>query len=345
MITGHNRKLLLSKTTLGFESEGVMNPAVISNEAGIHLFYRAVASDGCSNIGYCLLHNATSIAARSAVPVMYPQHSYESEGLEDPRIVMLDDTYVMSYTAYDGVNAMGAIALSTDLKSFTKLGIVVPTLSYHRFAHLASMAGALNEKYKRFNLPHHASERETGQEWVWDKNLVCFPRRIDGKLVFLHRIKPDIQLAMIDQWSDLTEQFWDEYLLRLHEHIFMAPRYRHEVSYLGAGCPPIETPEGWLLIYHGVHDTPDGYVYVACAALLHLEAPFTERARLPYALFKPEADWELHGTVNNVCFPTGSLVVDDELTIYYGAADQHIGCISFHLPTLIKELLLYAIPH
>ncbi len=344
MQVGKNRTLLLSKTAHGFESGGVMNPAVISNGVGAHLLYRAVAADGCSSIGYCQLDSPTTIALRHDVPLLYPQHAYEDEGLEDPRVVLLDDTYVVSYTAYDGVNAMGAIALSPDLKNFTKLGIVVPQLSYKRFAHLANMAGVINEKYKRFNLPHHALEHAQGHELVWDKNLVCFPRRVDGKLVFLHRIKPDIQLAMVDDWADLTEHFWEEYLLRLHDHILMTPRYRHEVSYIGAGCPPIETAEGWLLIYHGVHDTPTGYVYVACAALLHLQPPFTELARLPYALFKPEADWELHGVVNNVCFPTGSLLVDDELFIYYGAADQHIACISFHLPTLLNELLLYAVP-
>ena len=110
---------------------------------------------------------------------------------------------------------------------------------------------------------------------------------------------------------------------------------------MGGGCPPIETEQGWLLIYHCVHDTVTGYVYSASAALLDLENPLKEIARLPYPLFRPEEDWELTGEVNNVCFPTGSLLVEDRLYIYYGAADEQIACASLSLSELIKELMLY----
>ncbi len=66
-----------------------------------------------------------------------------------------------------------------------------------------------------------------------------------------------------------------------------------------------------------------------------------ELARLPHPLFKPEEEWELNGEVNNVCFPTGTLVVDDTLYIYYGAADEQIACASLSLSGLLKELVLY----
>ena len=108
----------------------------------------------------------------------------------------------------------------------------------------------------------------------------------------------------------------------------------------GGGCPPIETEHGWLLIYHGVHDTVKGFVYCACAALLDLENPQKEIARLPYPMFKPEFDWELHGVVDNVVFPTGTALFEDTLYIYYGAADKHIACASLSLSALIAELLL-----
>ena len=113
----------------------------------------------------------------------------------------------------------------------------------------------------------------------------------------------------------------------------------NEINYIGGGCPPIETKDGWLLIYHGVHDTVNGYVYSACAALLDLENPQKEIARLPYPLFFPEKEWELKGEVNNVCFPNGAVVVDDTLYIYYGAADERIGVASLSLSELLKELL------
>ena len=121
---------------------------------------------------------------------------------------------------------------------------------------------------------------------------------------------------------------------------FLSPKYPHEVSYIGGGCPPIETEAGWLIIYHGVKDGLDGYIYSACAALFDLENPQIEIARLPYPLFKPELYWELKGEVNNVCFPTGAVVFEDTLYIYYGAADERIAYASVQVTALLKELLL-----
>ena len=170
-----------------------------------------------------------------------------------------------------------------------------------------------------------------------------FPRKINNQLLFLHRIKPDIQIIVaINDLQELTPEFWEKYFLHFDECIVLAPEYQHEISYLGGGCPPIETADGWLLIYHGVHDSAEGYVYSACAALLDLEDPRKEIGRLPYALFKPEFKWELKGEVNNVCFPSGAVLFDDTLYIYYGAADERIACASVSLSALLKELLLYS---
>ena len=93
------------------------------------------------------------------------------------------------------------------------------------------------------------------------------------------------------------------------------------------------------MLYHGVHDTANGYVYTACAALLDLEDPRKEIARLSYPLFAPELPWELYGYVNNVVFPTGTSLFDGRLYIYYGAADKRIAAVSLDLEELITELL------
>ena len=119
----------------------------------------------------------------------------------------------------------------------------------------------------------------------------------------------------------------------------LAPYHDHESSYIGAGCPPIETSAGWLLIYHSVYDTPSGYVYSACAALLDIDNPAIEIARLPYPLFTPETKYELSGVVNRVCFPTGAALFGDTLYIYYGAADKYIACASVQLTELLDELI------
>lgn len=330
--------IILKKTELSFECEGVLNPAVISENGKIHIFYRAVAKGNFSSVGYCLLSDPLTVEKRSDIPIIIPEFEHEKHGIEDPRIVKIDDTFYLTYTSYDGINALGTLATSKDLKSWKKTGIVVPKIPYDEFKLLSESESLIPEKYQRYNqfqLNHNTDE----DIFLWDKNLIFFPRRINGKLYFLHRIRPDIQIASVENIEDLTPDFWKDYFLHFKDHVVLSPKHDHEISYIGGGCPPIETEYGWLMIYHGVHDTIDGYVYGACAALLELNNPEKEITRLSYPLFKPEEKWELKGEVNNVCFPTGTVVKNDTLYIYYGAADERIAVASLSISKLLKELM------
>ncbi|MBK9478762.1 MAG: pesticidal protein Cry7Aa [Bacteroidetes bacterium] len=333
--------VLLKKTNLGFENEGVLNPAVLREGNHTHIFYRAVGKGNYSSIGYCKLTGPMSLEQRNNEPLLFPQFEYEKQGMEDPRLVKIDDTYYLSYTAYDGLNALGALAISKDLLNWEKLGIIAPQITYSEFSHLAQSKGSINEKYFRYNQSLANLPEINKKVLLWDKNLILFPRKINGKFYFIHRIRPDIQLVCVTDLKELTTEFWQHYFLRLDEHIVLSPKFKHEVSYIGGGCPPIETKVGWLMIYHGVHDTVNGYVYTACAALLDLTNPLIEISRLPYPLFKPELEWELKGEVNNVCFPTGTALFEDTLYIYYGAADERIAAVSLSLTQLLEELMLY----
>ena len=333
--------ILLSKTSNTFENEGVLNPAVVKVGNTIHLFYRAVTKDNYSTIGYCTLGSPLEVKHRNDTPILFPQAEYEFQGLEDPRIVEIEGTFYLSYTAFNGVNALGALATSNDLIHWEKHGIIVPQITYEEFKHFTEAEGTVHEKYVRFNDYQKSHEKQDRKVFLWDKNLIFFPRKIDNKFYFLHRIKPDVQIVVaIEKLSDLTIDFWQNYFLHFDEHIVLTPKFDHEVSYIGSGCPPIETTAGWLLIYHGVHDTVKGYVYSACAALLDLKNPRKEIARLPYPLFYPEKEWELKGEVNNVCFPTGAIQVEDTLYIYYGAADERIAVASLSVKELLAELAL-----
>ncbi len=339
MVKVKKEGIILQKTSHYFESEGVLNPAVIKVGKSIHLFYRAVAKDNYSTIGYCRLKSPMEVEFRDDSPLLFPQEEYEFQGLEDPRIVEIEGMYYLSYTAYDGINALGALATSKDLINWKKFGIIVPKITYEEFKHFSETNGNVREKYVRFNSYETKREKNDRKEFLWDKNLIFFPRKINDKLCFLHRIKPDIQIVVaIDRLEDLTIHFWQDYFIHFDDHIVLSPKFQHEVSYIGGGCPPIETDAGWLIIYHGVHDTVKGYVYSACAALLDLNHPEKELARLPYPLFFPEEEWELKGEVNNVCFPTGAILEDDNLYIYYGAADERIAVASISLSELLAEL-------
>lgn len=341
MIDLKREGVLLNKTILDFENEGVLNPAVIKIDNDVHLFYRAVSIGNHSSIGYCKLNGPLEVVERLDKPLLFPEFDYESQGLEDPRIVKIEDTFYLTYTAYDGLNALGALATSKDLKIWDKKGLIVPLLTYSEFSYLSEGKGSLNEKYLRYNEHERIFENHSKTALLWDKNLIFFPRKIEGKFYFMHRIKPDIQIVVgVEKLEELTPIFWQNYFLNFKDYIVLSPKYDHEVSYIGGGCPPIETAFGWLLIYHGVHDSVKGFVYSACAALLDLQNPAKELSRLPYPLFIPEYSWELKGEVNNVCFPTGTALFDDTLYIYYGAADERIAVVSMSLSELLKELLL-----
>lgn len=344
MIQVKKEGILLSQSDLDFENGGVLNPAAIRVGDSVHLFYRAVQSGNHSTIGYCRMDGPLTIVERWDKPAIVPEFGYESHGVEDARITKIDDTYYMTYTGYDGTNARGALATSKDLRKFEKRGLIVPDMTYAEFVSIVESSIKVNESYWLNQKFYYQAGDIEKKSLLWDKNVIFFPRKINGKLVFLHRLRPGIQLVSVKDIKDLTKSFWKEYFLNLHDHIVMDPVHAHEASYIGSGCPPIETKYGWLLIYHGVERTDEGhFIYSACAALLDLNNPVKEIARLPYPLFSPEHDWELNGEVNNIVFPTGTALFGDTLFIYYGAADSVIACATVKLSELVSELLTYSV--
>ncbi len=332
MISVKKEGVILRTSIFEFEDEGVLNPATIREGNDIHLFYRAVRKGNYSTIGYCKLSGPLTVVERSDKPVLSFDKDYESHGLEDPRIVKIDDLYYLSYIAYDSKDALGALATSTDLVAWQREGIIVPQIPYPDFIRLIKDNPKISDGYD--------NNYDIVNTVIMDKDLVFFPRRVNGKLMFLHRIKPGIQITAVDSLQELTKEFWEDYIQHLDEHILLSPKYEHEIRYVGGGCPPIETEHGWLMIYHGAKDAPvKGFEYAACAALLDLDDPRKVISRLPYPLFKPEEDYELAGDVDDVVFPTGTVLFDDILYIYYGAADDIIAVASVSLSELLKELL------
>lgn len=331
--------VVLHSRGFGFESSGILNPAIYQDGNRVRVYYRAVAQGNYSTIGYCELEGPLTIHDWLERPLLFPTRDFEHQGLEDPRIVKVDGVFYMLYTGYDGINALGCLATSVDGKNFLKLGIVVPVIQYESFERLAESKTPLGGKYARYNKHSHA-DKEHQKRVVSIKDVVLFPRKIKDKFWMMLRIKPDIQLVSFYHFAELNAVFWENVLCSIHAHNMLSAHYEHEVSYVGGGCPPIETKEGWLVIYHGVHDTVDGYVYVACATLFDLNNPVLERSRLPYPLFSPDQPFEKFGVVDNVCFPTGTAVFEGSLYIYYGAADTTIACASVSIDALVQELLL-----
>jgi predicted GH43/DUF377 family glycosyl hydrolase len=327
--------IILKPTNLPFESEAVFNPGCIEVDGIVHMFYRAVRPGNYSTIGYCQLKD-NKVIRRFDHPVLVPEHDYEKHGLEDPRIVFLNGIYYLFYTAYDGKNALGAYATSKDLVHFTKRGIITPKIPYKDVMETIKRNKHLHRRYA-----HYADRviRYSGQDaLLWDKDVFIFPKIINNSFWLAHRIMPGIQIATFKDFSELTPEYWRDYLKTFEQHILFDPQYRFENHKIGGGCPPIETEAGWLFIYHSVGRRYVRKRYYAAAALLDRDNPKKVIARLPYPLFSPSSAWEQKGIVQNVVFPTSALIHNDRLNIYYGAADSCIGLKSVLLSDLISEL-------
>ena len=330
--------IILQPTTQEFESQAVLNPAGVAKDGVIHLFYRAVRPGNFSTIGHCLLSVDNQILQRESKPLLVPEHPYEAQGLEDPRIVFLDDVYYMFYTAYDGKNAMLALATSPDLEHWTKQGVISPHLTYDEaediFHHLN-----LDERYFAFEAYYkHLAGRDV---LLWEKDSFLLPQKINGQFALFHRILPGIQLIKFNNFSDLTESFWRAHLREIDRHIVLEPKFAWESRNIGGGCPPLPTLAGWLFIYHAVEQLPTGFIYHAGAALLDKTNPQRVIGRLSQPLFSPQEPWEKEGRVANVVFPTSALIRHSRVYVYYGAADSLIACKSFDLNELLLALTQY----
>ena len=190
MVSVKREGIILEGTSLEFENEGVMNPAVIVEGSSVHMFYRAVREGNHSSIGYCRLEGPLKVVERDTVPLLVPEYSYESQGVEDPRIVKIDGLYYLTYTAYDGYSAVGALALSSDLRHFEKRGIITSQITYPQFRELLRTQQAIISKYFRSGNKREATNEKGHPLYMMDKNVVFFPRKINGKFYFMHRIRP-----------------------------------------------------------------------------------------------------------------------------------------------------------
>lgn len=330
MLTINRGGIILETTQAPFENHGVLNPAVIVKDGMIHLFYRAVGKDFISSIGYCQLDTPFHVNHRNETPLLKPLHHYEQLGVEDPRIVEIDDLFYLSYTAYDGVNALGALMTGKNFQEFQHLGIIVPLIPLQEQFWTSEIPSTLT-----LNAP---TSVEPTPFFIWDKNLVFFPRRINGKLCFFHRIKPTISFVSIKEIKELTPVYWVDYLSQGYKKDLTCPSMLNaHASYVGAGCPPMEIPEGWLFIYHAAYEGEEIPTYKIHILLLDIDNPLKVLAELPYPILAPDEPYERNGNVNHVVFPTGGFIEGDKLYMYYGAADRCIACAYFSITELLSK--------
>jgi predicted GH43/DUF377 family glycosyl hydrolase len=176
-----------------------------------------------------------------------------------------------------------------------------------------------------------------------DKDAALLPRRVNGNFALIHR-------PMHDSGSHIWVSFSPD-LRNWGTHKIMLQARRGgwwDANKVGLSPPPIETPEGWLMIYHGVRHTASGSLYRIGLALFDLERPDVCLARGESWVFGPEASYERQGDVANTVFPCGLTVGEDGDTIllYYGAADTSIAVATGSIKASLRWLAAHAgAPH
>lgn len=172
----------------------------------------------------------------------------------------------------------------------------------------------------------------------YNRNGVLFPKKINGKYALLSRPSDTGHTPFGDIfYSESPDmEYWGH-----HRHVMSPAPF--EVSAwqcmkIGAGPVPIETSEGWLLIYHGVLRSCNGYVYAFGSALLDLDEPWKVIARSGQYLISPREIYELTGDVPDVTFPCASLhdPATGRIAVYYGCADTVTGLAFGYIPEIIQ---------
>lgn len=172
----------------------------------------------------------------------------------------------------------------------------------------------------------------------YNRNGVLFPRKIGGRYAMLSRPSDTGHTPFGDIfYSESPDmEFWGR-----HRHVMSPAEFEKsawQCMKIGAGPVPIETSEGWLLLYHGVLRSCNGYVYSFGSALLDIDRPWRVLARSGPYLLSPQMPYECMGDVPNVTFPCAALhdPATGRLAVYYGCADTVTGLAFGYIPEIIE---------
>jgi predicted GH43/DUF377 family glycosyl hydrolase len=316
------------------EAWGVLNPGGARSPAGaMHLFPRLIAEGNYSRIGRARVRfdGATPTGVERLGVALEPHESYEVNsgggGVEDPRVVYVPllKRYVMTYTAFVPYEPRVAIAISDDLVTWQRLGVL------------------------RFDIMEDGRDLNA----CGNKDAALFPDVVsdaqgEPSFAILHR--PTTRLHFRRHHDGMTvvqppssdetqEHIWISYMsvkavladlssltaVRRHERV-MAPEQSWEMKKVGTGAPPVRLNYGWILPYHAVSATNGHPRYCMGVAVLDGERPSRVLYRSPAPVLEPQEPYERSGLVDEVVFPSATdLRADGALDVYYGAADHVIA--------------------
>jgi predicted GH43/DUF377 family glycosyl hydrolase len=297
----------------------IFNAGAVFHDGRFHLFARGVRDEyrrNCTSGTRFLDYVSDILVFTSPDGRWYEFQQVLAEGAangvyswEDPRVQRVrsgeDEHFVMSCASLPPPEA----------NEFWRVGV-------HRLAYADG----------RFSL-EGGSGAVVGPPGEPDRDGVVFNLR-DGRIALVHRIYPNMQLALFDSLEELWDPpagYWEEHMAALERHTLIRPA---ETSLgVGAGAPPVVTVDGLLLLFH----ERDGHDrYTTKAALLDHDTGEVLSV-LPEPVMSPELDWERRGDADEVVFVLGAIArPDGSLYLTYGAADRHVGAASVSIDELLR---------
>src|SRR3989344_3675779 len=298
-----------------WEGKAAFNPCPVEYLDKTYLLYRAESSDQkiggknfpLSTIGICESSDRVSFENRRQF--IKNEFSWEKYGCEDPRVTKIDDKFYIFYTALskyppDKESIRIGLAISKDLKKIEEKHLVTP-----------------------FNA----------------KAMNIFPKKINGNFVGILTADTDVLPSKIGiAYFKSEDQIWDErYWQNWYRKIdhYVLPLLRSTDDQVEVGAVPIETEKGWLLIFSYIKNyLSSEKIFGIEIVLLDLDNPLKIIGKIEEAFMVPEKDYELKGNVPNIIFPSGAIINNNEVGIYYGACDTSCCLATFSLKEVLSSL-------
>ena len=294
---------ILSVEDWPYKANSVFNAAAAEVKNKVLLLARVEDFRGISHLTVARSDDGINDWQIDDKPTLMPepeQHPEEIWGIEDPRITWIEE---MSRWAicYTAYSKGGPLVAIAMTKNFVSFERLGPVMTPE------------------------------------DKDAALFPVKFDNRWAMIHRPVPMSPLLGAHIWLSFSPDLkhWGQHV----EIIRARSGGWWDANKIGLCAPPMQTKEGWLILYHGVRTTASGSIYRLGLALLDLEDPTRVIRRTDEWIFGPKAHYEREGDVDDVVFPCGWIKKDDKVFMYYGAADSRLCLATADFDELMDYIL------